>query len=53
MFNDVPCPKRLEIYNLVLKSDYLNGLRLLLEPEVVLGQGTPFYCRYELNLLIH
>ena len=34
-YNGVPCPKA-------------DTLLRFAEPEVVLGQGTPFYCRYEL-----
>ena len=40
-YNGVPCPKA-------------DTLLRFAEPEVVLGQGTSFYCRYELaNSLIY
>ena len=35
-YNGVPCPKA-------------DTLLRFAEPEVVLGQGTPFYCRSELD----
>ena len=35
-YNGVPCPKA-------------DTLLRFAEPEVVLGQGTPFYCRFELD----
>ena len=35
-YNGVPCPKA-------------DTLLRFAEPEVVLGQGTPFYCRSELG----
>lgn len=35
-YNGVPCPKA-------------DTLLRFAEPEVVLGQGTPFYCRFELG----